>query len=414
MSLFGASTPAASTAPATNLFGAKPATTGFTLGGGTAAPAGGSLFKTSTPGFSLGGSLGGTTTTTPAFSLGGTAATKPSFTLGATPAASTPAFSLGGTSATSTPAFSLGGTPAVSAAAPAFSLGATPAASAAPPAFSLGGTPAASAAPAFSLGGTTTSAASTPAFSLGSLSSTPASSLAAKPSFTLGASTTSTAPSLTLGAAPSLTLGGTTAPAAPATSYTYKQVEELINKWSIELEEQEQMFMRQANQVNQWDRLLMENAERITDLNGEVERVKADQGRLNHDLDFIASQQTELEDMLLPLEEKIKAAGVTLNNQYSDNEREKTYGLAEHIDTQLKQMSGDIKEVIEHLNVVNCTNQDENNAMYQISKILNMHMDSLVWIDQNTGTLQKKVEEVSALCDLRKREQEKNFRMAFE
>ena len=29
--------------------------------------------------------------------------------------------------------------------------------------------------------------------------------------------------------------------------------------------------------VNQWDRLLMENAERITDLNGEVERVKADQ-----------------------------------------------------------------------------------------------------------------------------------------
>jgi len=214
-------------------------------------------------------------------------------------------------------------------------------------------------------------------------------------------------------AAPSLSLG-TTAPAAPATSYTYKQVEELINKWSIELEEQEQMFMRQANQVNQWDRLLMENAERITDLNGEVERVKADQGRLNHDLDFIASQQTELEDMLLPLEEKIKAAGVTLNNQYSDNEREKTYGLAEHIDTQLKQMSGDIKEVIEHLNVVNCTNQDENNAMYQISKILNMHMDSLVWIDQNTGTLQKKVEEVSALCDLRKREQEKNFRMAFE
>ena len=36
-----------------------------------------------------------------------------------------------------------------------------------------------------------------------------------------------------------------------------------------------------------------------------------------------------------------------MNNQYSDNEREKTYGLAEHIDTQLKQMSGDIKEVLE-------------------------------------------------------------------
>ena len=40
-----------------------------------------------------------------------------------------------------------------------------------------------------------------------------------------------------------------------------------------------------------------------------------------------------------------------MNNQYSDNEREKTYGLAEHIDTQLKQMSGDIKEVLELRNI---------------------------------------------------------------
>ena len=41
------------------------------------------------------------------------------------------------------------------------------------------------------------------------------------------------------------------------------QIEELINKWSVDLEEQEQMFMRQANQVNQWDKLLMSNAEQV-------------------------------------------------------------------------------------------------------------------------------------------------------
>lgn len=172
--------------------------------------------------------------------------------------------------------------------------------------------------------------------------------------------------------------------------------------------------MRQSNQVNQWDKLLLNNAEQIIDLNNEVEKVRADQQRLNHDLDFISSQQQELEDMLQPLEEKIKSAGVQLNNQYSDNEREKTYSLAEHIDGQLQQMSGDITEVIEHLNSVNSSNKDENNPMHQISKILNMHMDALVWVDQHSTVLQKRVEDVSTLCDLRKREQEKNFKMAFE
>lgn len=172
--------------------------------------------------------------------------------------------------------------------------------------------------------------------------------------------------------------------------------------------------MRQSNQVNQWDKLLMNNAEQIIDLNNEVEKVRADEQRLNHDLDFISSQQQELEDMLQPLEENIKSAGIQLNNQYSDNEREKTYSTAEHIDGQLQQMSGDITEVIEHLNSVNSSNKDENNPMYQISKILNMHMDALVWVDQHSTLLQKRVEDVSTLCDLRKREQEKNFKMAFE
>ena len=51
------------------------------------------------------------------------------------------------------------------------------------------------------------------------------------------------------------------------------------------------------------------NSNSPLDLNGEVEKVRADQQRLNHDLDFISSQQQELEDMLQPLEEKIKSAG---------------------------------------------------------------------------------------------------------
>ena len=43
----------------------------------------------------------------------------------------------------------------------------------------------------------------------------------------------------------------------------YRQLEESINKWTLELEEQEKIFLQQATQVNAWDRLLIENGEKV-------------------------------------------------------------------------------------------------------------------------------------------------------
>ena len=54
------------------------------------------------------------------------------------------------------------------------------------------------------------------------------------------------------------TASGTAAP-----SMNYRQLEEHINKWTIELEEQEKIFLQQATQVNAWDRLLIDNGEKV-------------------------------------------------------------------------------------------------------------------------------------------------------
>ena len=45
----------------------------------------------------------------------------------------------------------------------------------------------------------------------------------------------------------------------------YRQLEEQINKWMLELEDQERMFLQQATQVNAWDRLLVDNGEKVGD-----------------------------------------------------------------------------------------------------------------------------------------------------
>lgn len=67
------------------------------------------------------------------------------------------------------------------------------------------------------------------------------------------------------------------------------QLEESINKWTLELEEQEKAFVNQATQVNVWDKLLITNGEKIVILNQEVERVKFEQQQLEHELDYVVS-----------------------------------------------------------------------------------------------------------------------------
>ncbi|XP_063793056.1 nucleoporin-62 C-terminal-like protein [Pseudophryne corroboree] len=194
---------------------------------------------------------------------------------------------------------------------------------------------------------------------------------------------------------------------------TYVQLENLINKWSLELEDQEKHFLQQATQVNAWDRTLIHNGERITSLHREMEKVKLDQKRLDQELDFILSQQKELEDLLSPLEESVKENSGTIYLQHADEEREKTYKLAENIDAQLKRMAQDLKDVIEHLNT-SAGPGDTSNPLQQICKILNAHMDSLQWIDQNSALLQRKVEQVAKECESRRKEQERGFSITFD
>ncbi|XP_048370670.1 nucleoporin-62 C-terminal-like protein [Sphaerodactylus townsendi] len=218
-------------------------------------------------------------------------------------------------------------------------------------------------------------------------------------------------PATTATVASTIAVTATTVTAPPV--MTYAQLETLINKWSLELEDQEKHFLQQATQVNAWDRTLIENGEKITSLHREVEKVKLDQKRLDQELDFILSQQKELEDLLLPLEESVKEQSGTIYLQHADEEREKTYKLAENIDAQLKRMAQDLKDIIEHLNTSGGP-ADTSDPLQQICKILNAHMDSLQWIDQNSALLQRKVEEVTKVCESRRKEQERSFRITFD
>uniref|UniRef100_A0A8B9LGS0 Nuclear pore glycoprotein p62 n=1 Tax=Astyanax mexicanus TaxID=7994 RepID=A0A8B9LGS0_ASTMX len=381
--------------------------TGFTLGGLGAQTTAGA--QPSTGGFSFGMTKVQTTAalavqTTPALSLG----VQPTGLTSTAPVSTGPTLGVGfGIKPAATPAPTA--TAAAGLAAPGSSLFATPIPSAAGSSFTLGA-PAASIAPA-----ATSAAAVLPSLMLKPLgtatsiaATTAAATSAAPTGFSLGLKpVVSAAPAISTVAS----TAGITVSAAPVMSYA--QLEALINKWSSELEDQERHFLQQATQVNAWDRMLVENGEKITALHKDMEKVKLDQRRLDQELDFILSQQKELEDLLAPLEESVKEQSGTIYMQNADEERERTYKLAENVDAQLKRMSQDLKEIIEHLNTSNGP-ADTSDPLQQICKILNAHMDSLQWVEQNSVLLQRRVEEVSKLCESRSKEQEKSFRLNFQ
>ncbi|XP_054277538.1 nuclear pore glycoprotein p62 [Macrosteles quadrilineatus] len=258
-----------------------------------------------------------------------------------------------------------------------------------------------------------------PSFSFGGATSTSTATLAPL-SFSLTPSTTTakstTVPTLSLGASVTTSASSGTTTLTPASSanttstgnITFVQLEETINKWTHELEEQEKIFMSQAVQINSWDNLLNSNSDKIVALNNEVHQMKLQQQQLDHELDFILAQQRELEEVLSPLEKQ--TSEVPSN---TDPDREHTYYLAESLDTQLKQMCEDLREIIEHLNESSRT-QDTSDPIIQVGRILNAHMNSLHWIDQMTMNIQNQLENVTRLHDAHRRENERTFRISYE
>ncbi|KAF4521252.1 hypothetical protein B566_EDAN008453 [Ephemera danica] len=380
--------PATSTSATTasSLFGSAAAptasgysfTTGPTLGGGFAAPSttsGGIQFglptatSAPTPNFSA----PATTTSASTFSLGGTSV-QTAFT--ATPTA-TVGFNLA--QATTQPASTMPRLPtATVTGAGGFSLPvASTAASTATPTLGgfTGGSGFMTAAPA-----ATTAAATALTFNM--TTSAPSSSTVTS-TFLAPSSSTSTS---------SAGIGG-------STSLSLAPLEEHINKWTLELEEQEKIFLNQATQVNAWDRMLLESGDKITSLNGTVENLKMEQARLELEVDYIMSQERELEEAIEPLEKAVESMTVT------DSDRQQVYELAATLDSQTTQMAEQLKETIDHLNELNRA-QDENNPVIQISRILNAHMNSLQWLEQTTNTTQNQLEETSKMIEMMKKDAE--------
>ncbi|KAI8128800.1 hypothetical protein FF38_13034 [Lucilia cuprina] len=414
--------------PGTN----TPATGGFSFGApNTSATAAQPAAAAAKPGgFSFGATGGGDAGSKPlGFGFGATA-TPAASTSAPAAATATPTFGLGGGATTTgfgfgaaTSAAATTTTAAAQPAAPSFGLTSTATSQSGGTGFGFGATtPAATSASAAATAAptSTTSAAATSAAPLASsfsafaapaaTTSTAAVTSSATSSLTVPASSaaTTTAPATTGFASLTTATKTTDSSSMPpnASQLSYNQLEEHINKWTLELEDQEKVFTDQATQINAWDKILISNNQKILDLNDAVQKVKSDQQTLEQELEFIATQHKELEESIMPLQKEF------MKIPQVDVERSQTYLMVENLDTQLKQMSEDLKEIIDNLNESNKC-QDNSDPIIQIGKILNAHMSSLQWIEQSTSSIGSKLEDITKMHETFKRDSERSFRSAY-
>lgn len=178
-------------------------------------------------------------------------------------------------------------------------------------------------------------------------------------------------------------------------------MEEIITRWTTDLEKYKTEFTTQAAEVKKWDGVLIENGDKIMTLFTETLEAEKTQGRMDTVLQQLESDQEELGTALDYYEAQIKdlfeaQMGGVEGMQPADQEREKAYHLAEKLDDQLQSMGQELSGMIKDINKASTTINKTTNAddpLSQIVKILNDHLSSLQWIDSHTTAMAEKIQE---------------------
>ncbi|KAI9892927.1 MAG: FG-nucleoporin nsp1, partial [Vezdaea aestivalis] len=141
----------------------------------------------------------------------------------------------------------------------------------------------------------------------------------------------------------------------PESRLNHKSMEEIVQDWSTELSKHQNAFKGQAEQVGEWDRLLIENQDKIGTLYTTTFQAERESTEIERQLTQVESQQTELLSWLEKYEhdvdEKIQhSIGGAESLQGPDQEREQTYLLAEKLSKRMDEMTKDLTGMIEEVN----------------------------------------------------------------
>lgn len=134
-----------------------------------------------------------------------------------------------------------------------------------------------------------------------------------------------------------------------------KTMDEIITRWATDLQKYQKEFKDQATKVAAWDRLLVENGEKIQKLYLQTHDAEKASNEIDRQLQSVESHQAELESFLDRYEKEVddmysKQIGGNEQLAGPDQERERTYKLAENLTDRLDEMGKDLGKMITEIN----------------------------------------------------------------
>lgn len=172
-----------------------------------------------------------------------------------------------------------------------------------------------------------------------------------------------------------------------------------MTRWATDLNKYQKEFKEQASKVATWDRLLVENGEKIQKLYLETYEAERASNEIERQLQSVESQQDELSSWLDRYEQEVndmfsRQVGQSEQLAGPDQDRERTYKLAERLTDRLDEMGKDLGKMIKEINDISGTiskGSKPDDPLAQIVRVLNGHLSQLQWIDTNASALQAKV-----------------------
>jgi nuclear pore complex protein Nup62 len=137
-------------------------------------------------------------------------------------------------------------------------------------------------------------------------------------------------------------------------------MDEILSRWASDLSKYQTDFKEQAEKVAQWDRLMVENGDKIQKLYLNTFQAEKDSAEIERQLANVESQQDELAAWLDRYEADVdemftRQVGQGETLQGPDQERERTYKLAEKLTDKLDVLGKNLTSMIEAINEASTT-----------------------------------------------------------
>ncbi len=134
-----------------------------------------------------------------------------------------------------------------------------------------------------------------------------------------------------------------------------KTMDEIISRWATDLDKYQKEFKSQAEKVLAWDKMLVQNGEKIQKLYLDTYEAERASNEIDRQLQSVESQQEELVLWLDRYEKEVddmisKQVGQGEQLAGPDQERERTYKLAERLTDRLDDMGKDLGKMIKEIN----------------------------------------------------------------